>query len=136
MKTLIIIIFFLFSILFDNNVDIKIYLAGTSTGAIVYTQRTGGVGVSTPPQITTDVYGAFKFYVDDGDYPLVTDQNFDVVAGGLTYPDLEIIRIFSSPLNFPIKLPLLSVLSLNTSSSNQICKPPKVETPCSFNVTL
>ena len=51
----------------QSNVDIKIYLTGTKTGAIVYTERTGGIGISTLPQITTDIYGAFKFYVDDGD---------------------------------------------------------------------
>jgi len=74
------------------NVGITIYLNGTSTGAIVYTQRTGGTGVSIPPQITTDAYGAFRFYVDDGDYPLSGNQKFDIVAAGLTYEDIEIMR--------------------------------------------
>ena len=61
------------------NQGITIYLADTSTPAIVYTQQTGGTGISTAPQITTDNNGRFNFWVDDTDYDKY-DQLFDIVV--------------------------------------------------------
>ena len=73
------------------NEGITIYLAGTLTPANIYTARTGGTVISTAPQITTDAYGRFHFYVDESDH-VGGDQKFDINAAGLTYYDIEIMR--------------------------------------------
>jgi len=74
------------------NEGVTIYLSGTQTPATIYIQRIGGIGISSIPQITTDVYGRFNFYLDDIDYPLSGNTKVDIVAAGLKYSDIEIMR--------------------------------------------
>ncbi len=74
----------------EPNHDISVFLNNTSTGAIVYSAEVGGTGVSAAPQLTTDEYGRFDFWVDDNDYILT--QLFDVESAGLTYDGIEIMR--------------------------------------------
>ena len=71
------------------NENITIYLADTVTSAIIYKSKTGGTGISSVPQITSDAHGRFSFYVDDSDYNI--GQLFDIVTAGLTYEDIEIL---------------------------------------------
>lgn len=74
----------------EPNSEISIYENNSSTAAIVYDDQVGGTPISAAPQITTDAYGRFDFWVDDGDYQL--NQLFDVEAAGLTYDSIEIMR--------------------------------------------
>lgn len=70
------------------NGDVSVYLAGTTTPAIVYTQAEGGQGISTIPQIKSDENGYVSFYVDDGDYEVT--QLFDIVSNNFTYSNIDI----------------------------------------------
>lgn len=62
-----------------NPGTVTVYLAGGTTLASVYTASSGGVAVNS---VTTDAYGYFYFWVDDGTYTI--DQLFKIV---LTHPD-------------------------------------------------
>ena len=72
------------------NTDIAVYLDGTLTPATIYEDQVGGIGVSTIPQDTTDNIGRFHFWLDDNDYNLT--QLFEIVVGGLRYPNVDIFR--------------------------------------------
>jgi hypothetical protein len=74
-------------------IGITINLANTATPAIVYENQVGGVPTSAAPQITTDSYGRFDFWVDTDDYAVT--QFFDIIAEGLIYEDIDIFRGFT-----------------------------------------
>ena len=70
------------------NETIRVYLAYTNTPVTIYLDKddvssVGGI-------VTTDAYGRFDFWVSDEDYDATT--LFDIVAAGLTYEDIEIMR--------------------------------------------
>ena len=76
------------------NLDIYIYKAGTSRtqDAIIYTSRTSTTAISAAPQISSDQYGSFNFWVDDTDYTASTTK-FDIYADGLEYTYVDIFNI-------------------------------------------
>ncbi len=51
-----------------QNLPITIYETGTTTPATIYKDATGGVPVSAGPQVISDNFGYFDFYVDNLDY--------------------------------------------------------------------
>ena len=76
------------------SLDIYIYKAGTSRAvdAIIYTSKTSTTAISAAPQISSDVYGFFSFWVDDTDYTASTTK-FDIYADGLEYTYVDIFNI-------------------------------------------
>ncbi len=76
------------------NLDIYIYKAGTSRtqDAIIYTSKTSTTAISAAPQISSDQYGSFNFWVDDTDYTASTTK-FDIYADGLEYTYVDIFNI-------------------------------------------
>ena len=64
-----------------SSLDIFVYVAGTSRlqDAIVYTSSTSTTAISAAPQIQSDTYGTFSFWVDDTDYVASTTK-FDLYA--------------------------------------------------------
>lgn len=73
------------------NVSISIYLAGTTTPMKVWDDITGGTSTDTAPQVISDVYGLFKFYVDDTEYD--TDTLVDITVGDDTYENVQVFRV-------------------------------------------
>jgi len=73
-----------------QNLPITIYEANTSVPAIIYTAFTGGTSTSAAPQISSDNYGYFDFYVDDADYS--NNQYFDITSSEFTYTYIDVIR--------------------------------------------
>lgn len=73
-----------------SGVGINIYLADTLTPANVYLTQEGSSSIATAPQVLTDDYGRFSFWVSDEDYN--TQQLFDIDAAGLIYEDIKIIN--------------------------------------------
>jgi hypothetical protein len=74
----------------QKNIGISIYLAGTNNPATVYTTEVIITGISTTPQISTDNYGRFEFWVDTDDYDVT--QKFDVISANLRYSDIDIFN--------------------------------------------
>jgi hypothetical protein len=76
-----------------NGAGVYVYLAGTSTPAIVYRTRTSGQGINTPPQVSSLQDGSVVFWLDSNDYNY--DQLFDIVVQkdtfSLTLSDIQII---------------------------------------------
>ena len=70
---------------------ITIYLTGTETPATIYTTQTGGTGITTAPQVTTDETGRFNFWIDNDDYILT--QLFDIIVDDLTYTKVDVFRL-------------------------------------------
>jgi len=77
-----------------SDLDIYIYVAGTNRlqTAIVYTSNTSTTPLSAAPQLSSDSYGTFKFWVDDTDYVASTTK-FDIYADGLEYTYIDIFNI-------------------------------------------
>jgi len=88
--------YFVVQDLAGNTVDgasVSVYLAGTSTPAIVYPTKTSSQGNSTPPQVTSALDGSVVFWLDSNDYSY--GQLFDIVVqkGGFSFSlsDVQII---------------------------------------------
>lgn len=77
-----------------SGLDIYIYVAGTSKlqDAIIYISSTSTTAISASPQISSDQYGSFQFWVDDTDYTASTTK-FDIYADGLDYTYVDIFNI-------------------------------------------
>ena len=77
-----------------SGLDIYIYVAGTSRlqDAIIYTSSTSTTAISASPQIQSDTYGFFSFWVDDTDYVASTTK-FDLYADGLEYTYVDVFNI-------------------------------------------
>ena len=77
-----------------TGLDIYVYVSGTSRtqDAIVYTSSTSTTAISAAPQISSDTYGFFNFWVDDTDYTASTTK-FDIFADGLEYTYIDIFNI-------------------------------------------
>ena len=77
-----------------SGLDIYIYVAGTSRlqDAIIYTSSTSTTAISASPQIQSDTYGFFNFWVDDMDYVASTTK-FDLYADGLEYTYVDVFNI-------------------------------------------
>ena len=73
-----------------SNVNVSVYLAGTTTPAAIFESRTGGTAISAAPQVTTDSNGLFDLWVDDTIHPKST--LFDIVVGSITYSEFDIFR--------------------------------------------
>jgi len=50
-----------------SDADISIYLAQSTTSAVIYTQEVGGTALETAPQLTTNAQGFFEFWIADAD---------------------------------------------------------------------
>jgi hypothetical protein len=61
-----------------DGASVYIYLAGTSTPAVVYPTRTSGQGNSVPPQVSSALDGSVVFWLDSDDYSY--GQLFDIVV--------------------------------------------------------
>ena len=57
---------------------VSVYLAGSTTPATIYTTADGPNYISQTPQITTNKYGEFEFYIDQNDYS--GTQKFKIVC--------------------------------------------------------
>jgi len=77
-----------------SGLDIYVYVAGTSRlqAATVYSSLTSTPGISATPQISSDSYGFFSFWVDDTDYVASTTK-FDLYADGLEYTYVDVFNI-------------------------------------------
>ena len=77
-----------------SGLDIYVYVAGTSRlqAATVYSSITSTPGISATPQISSDTYGFFSFWVSDTDYVAATTK-FDLYADGLEYTYVDIFNI-------------------------------------------
>jgi hypothetical protein len=76
-----------------DNASVYVYLAGTSTPAVVYPTRTSGHGSNVPPQVYSREDGSVVFWVDSDDFSY--GQLFDIVVQkgtfSLTLNDVQII---------------------------------------------
>jgi len=76
-----------------DSASISVYLAGTSTPAVVYPTRTSNQGNNTPPQVSSSQDGSVVFWLDSNDYNY--GQLFDIVVQkdnfSLTLSDVQII---------------------------------------------
>jgi hypothetical protein len=76
-----------------DGASVYVYLAGTSTPAIVYPVRQSTSGISTAPQLTSAVDGSVSFWLDSDDYGY--GQLFDIVVRkdsiGFSMNDVQII---------------------------------------------
>ena len=81
--------------------SVTVFLAGTTTQALIYTQLAGG---SSTYFVTTDVEGRFFFYVDDSDY--LTSQRFKVVLskGGYETQTYDQMILFGGTLDHTASL--------------------------------
>jgi len=61
-----------------DGADVYVYLAGTSTPAVVYPTRTSSQGNSIPPQVSSALDGSVVFWLDSDDYSY--GQLFDIVV--------------------------------------------------------
>jgi len=61
-----------------DGASVYVYLAGTSTPAVVYPTRTSNQGNSTPPQVSSALDGSVVFWLDSNDYDY--GQLFDIVV--------------------------------------------------------
>jgi len=71
------------------NENIYVYLAGTTTDAVVYTTYSGGNPISVSPQISSDSVGYFHFYISDDNY--VSTQLFDIHVADEVYSYIDIL---------------------------------------------
>jgi hypothetical protein len=69
-----------------NAATVTVYLSGTTTAATIYSDD--GVTTMTNP-LTTDAYGRYEFYVEDGWYKLVFSGGTPVITT-TTYDNVEI----------------------------------------------
>ena len=76
-----------------DGASVSVYLAGTSTPAIVYPTKTSNQGNSTVPQLYSRENGSVVFWLDSNDYDY--GQLFDIVVQKGTFSwtlnDVEII---------------------------------------------
>jgi hypothetical protein len=76
-----------------DGASVYVYLAGTSTPAIVYPTRTSNEGSNVPPQVSSALDGSVVFWLDSDDYSY--GQLFDIVVQkdsfSLTLSDVQII---------------------------------------------
>ncbi len=77
------------------SMSVYIYLADTTTPASIFTEKTGGTAITTAPQIVSDAYGLFDFYVDNTVHD--SSQLFDLVVDEITYEDVDIFRQTAGP---------------------------------------
>lgn len=77
------------------NIGVYVYLADTTTAASVFTEKIGGTAITIAPQITSDAYGLFDFYVDNTVH--LSTQLFDLVVDDITYEDVDIFRQTPGP---------------------------------------
>jgi hypothetical protein len=61
-----------------SNAAVSVYLAGTTTPAVVYATRTSSQGSNTPPQLYSRENGSVVFWLDSDDYNY--GQLFDIVV--------------------------------------------------------
>lgn len=62
---------------------VSVYLAGGTVPALIYTASSGGTVVNS---VTSDSYGKFLFYIDEGDYSL--SQLFKIVSSKTGYDSI------------------------------------------------
>jgi hypothetical protein len=76
-----------------DSASVYVYLAGTSTPAVVYPTRTSDQGSNTPPQVSSMLDGSVVFWLDSNDYDY--GQLFDIVVQKDTFSfqlsDVQII---------------------------------------------
>jgi len=76
-----------------SNASVSVYLAGTTTPAVVYSTRTSSQGNNTAPQLYSRENGSVVFWLDSNDYSY--GQLFDIVVQksnfSLTLSDVQII---------------------------------------------
>jgi hypothetical protein len=61
-----------------DSASVYVYVAGTSTPAVVYPTRTSSQGSNTPPQVSSALDGSVVFWLDSDDYSY--GQLFDIVV--------------------------------------------------------
>lgn len=61
-----------------DGASVYVYLAGTSTPAVVYPTRASSEGSNTPPQVSSALDGSVVFWLDSDDYSY--GQLFDIVV--------------------------------------------------------
>jgi len=59
-----------------ENANVSVYLAGTTTPAVVYLNKNDVTGVRTPPQLLSGIDGVVVFWLDSADYSF--GQLFDI----------------------------------------------------------
>ena len=64
---------------------ITVYLEGTTTLATAYVSKTGAA--LTNSQTTTNASGRYRFWIDDGDYPIT--QFFRIIGTKKGFADLD-----------------------------------------------
>ena len=88
-----------------EDVDISLYLAGTSTVVYIYPSETGGQVVTTVPQTTTDANGFFELWIADSSdtYGYTAGQKFKLSweKVGITSGSIDNMDIlsFGSPVD-------------------------------------
>ncbi len=90
-----------------EDVDITLYLAGTTTPVRVYSSETGGTPTSATPQATTNADGFFEFWVsndsDDPTYGYPSTQKFKLEwekPGIVSSASIDNLDIFPPVLTF------------------------------------
>ncbi|VAW38933.1 hypothetical protein MNBD_GAMMA01-1323 [hydrothermal vent metagenome] len=79
---------------------ITVYLAGGTTGAVIYTTSSGGTAIAGS-LVTTDANGHYYFYVDSEDYPGRQLFRLKLSILGATdkfYDDVDIILDWLDPV--------------------------------------
>jgi hypothetical protein len=75
-----------------SGAHVSVYLAGTTTPAIVYGSNTASTGINTAPQVTSSANGAVAFWLDSNDY--TSEQLFDIsIASGSLNASLSNVQI-------------------------------------------
>lgn len=72
---------------------VKVYDAGTSNYSDIYTQKTGGSVIDQDVSpVTTDGDGRWKFFVDDADYPFLSEFKIEFSKAGFTTTTYDDVR--------------------------------------------
>jgi len=70
--------------------DVYITLADTNLPATVYSAASGGVGIDSMPQLTTDNDGKVEFYMDPSEY--ASGQLFDIRVGDVVLNNVDVFE--------------------------------------------
>ena len=84
---------------------VTVYLAGTTTPAIIYSASSGGSAISNSQVTTNSDNGSFEFWVDDADY--ASTQNFRIIGTKSSFKNLDLDDIGIISLNRETALTLL-----------------------------